>query len=61
MDIDIIIDDAFLDEISPQEKPLFSEINKMIWAMNNIDEEELQLQKNLDGEIDESPEKGTDQ
>ena len=61
MDIDIIIDDAFLDEISPQEKPLFSEIYKMIWAMNNIDEEELQLQKNLDGEIDESPEKGTDQ
>jgi len=49
--MDIIIDDAFLEGLLPDEKELFSDVYKMIEAMQSLDEEEEELAKNLDGEV----------
>ena len=51
LDLDIIIDDAFLEDLSPEEKPLFSDVTRMIDAMQGLNEEEEELAKALHGEV----------
>lgn len=51
LDLDIIIDDAFLEDLSDEDKPLFSDVTRMIEAMQGLDEEEEELAKNLHGEV----------
>lgn len=51
--MDIIIDDAFLEELPEDEKSLFSDVVRMIEAMQGLDDEEEELAKNLHGEVTE--------
>ena len=51
LDLDIIIDYAFLEDLSPEDLTLFSDVSRMIEAMNGLNEEEEVLANALHGDV----------